>query len=439
MTEHHPIISRIRAIGFIENRENTWIDTLLSILLIVSLVGFLSIKSATNICFFSLFGLAILFTKRSASYIVENNILNPIWPIVITLTLPVLAIFISQLARQEWILRSYDSPSRMLFSISLLFYFIYKRINFSYLIGICSPIALWATAFIVYAHPEVLEREGGRLATYFLRPNSLGLYSLVLTSFCLFHLDASLKSSKIWFFFQLSGILVGSYLILGSETRSSWICATVILMLWFALNYRNINFKFTLLSLLLLTFLIPVTFHAFPNTGARFSQGVHQLADWYYQDNADSSPGIRLAMWKISWKLFLHKPVFGYGDLGYVPYLAQPEIKSIATDRVISVIACCGPHNEFLTNTLRSGILGSISVLCLFGVPFVYFLKNVRHDDPDIKKAAQLGLAYIVCLAINSISIEVFGLKFTSSFYGLVIAGLIAQIISQQTYRRFTA
>lgn len=423
--KHFSILTNI-----IENQGNKWIDLYLLLTLTYGLVGFISIKSATNTCFFLLLFPSIVFITRSYNYIIENNIINSILPIIITLLLPVLAIFISQLARQEWIIKSYDGPSRMLLSVPILFYFIHKRINFSRLIGVCSPIALFATAIIIYLHPEIVSREHGRFASYFLRPNSFGVYTLVLTCFCLFHMDITLKSSKSFFLYQLCGLLVGLFLVLGSGTRSSWISAVIIFLIWIFLNYRNISTRILISTALFIAVIIPVFLHFFPHSSTRLTQGISQVFSWYYDNNVISSPGIRLSMWKISWKLFLHNPIFGYGDLGYVPYLNTPEIKSIANPRTISVLACCGPHNELLTNTLRSGIFGLVSVLCLFIIPSIYFLKNIFHVNSNIKKAAQLGLAYIICIAINSISIEVFGLRFTSSYYGLIIAGLLAQIIS---------
>ena len=76
--------------------------------------------------------------------------------------------------------------------------------------------------------------------------------------------------------------------------------------------------------------------------------------------------------------------------------------------------------------------MGGISVIGLFFIPLTIFIKYARHHSTKVAKASQLGLAYITCITICSISIEVFNLKYLSSFYGLIIAGLMSQIITEQ-------
>jgi O-antigen ligase len=77
--------------------------------------------------------------------------------------------------------------------------------------------------------------------------------------------------------------------------------------------------------------------------------------------------------------------------------------------------------------------MGGISVLCLFLVPLGLFWLN--RNNPQIRLACHLGLAYIVSLMFCSISSEVLTLKYTTSFYGLIISGLAAQVILGQVER----
>jgi O-antigen ligase len=77
---------------------------------------------------------------------------------------------------------------------------------------------------------------------------------------------------------------------------------------------------------------------------------------------------------------------------------------------------------------LRSGIFGLIAGLLLFFAPMGIFIQQLRQNSQNI--AAQVGLAFVLGLFICSLSIEVFNLKYTTSFYALMLACLGAQALS---------
>jgi len=43
----------------------------------------------------------------------------------------------------------------------------------------------------------------------------------------------------------------------------------------------------------------------------------HEISSWLNKTNIDTSTGLRLSMWQISWILIKQAPFCGYGDLGY--------------------------------------------------------------------------------------------------------------------------
>jgi O-antigen ligase len=138
-------------------------------------------------------------------------------------------------------------------------------------------------------------------------------------------------------------------------------------------------------------------------------------------------------MWQISWELFKHNPFYGYGDNGFRELLNEPWITSIASPEAREIILFNGPHNEFLANLIRSGFMGGLSVLCLFFIPLDLFWRN--RNIPQTSKASHLGLSFITCLIICSISSEVLTLKYTNTFYGLIIASLTAQIFQSKSVK----
>ncbi len=418
--------------GIIGHSGMLWLDSVICFLLLVFIIGFLTIKSATNSSLFLLFFLSLFFLNKSVKAIPNHQSAELIYLIISVLALPVLAIFFSQLGRQEWIIRSYDGPARILLALPVFLLFIHKSINFSALIGFATPAAIMAIAVSVLLHPEIVEREGGRFATPFVRPNAFGVYTTILWGFCLFQLTTLTKTTRIWKSYQLSGVLIGLYLIIGSGTRGSWLAIPFIVVIWLWLNQSWLKKYYLAAAGLSALFIILIILFP-PNTHShRFFSGFSEISHWVSQSNLETSTGYRLSIWKISWRLFLQQPVFGYGEKGFIPYLNMPWYDASASENAKAILACCGAHNEFLSNIVRSGVFGGLSFLGLFLTPSYIFFKYCRHLNPDVHTPARLGLVYMTGLIIGGISIEVLNMKYMSSFYGLTISGLIAQIIIQQ-------
>jgi O-antigen ligase len=126
--------------------------------------------------------------------------------------------------------------------------------------------------------------------------------------------------------------------------------------------------------------------------------------------------------------LFLESPLYGYGDpIGYKHLLDQPLVTSFAGPNALGAITL-GPHHEIFGQMLRSGIFGLVTGLLLFFAPMGIFIQQLRNNSQN--PAAQVGLAFVLGLFICSLSIEVFNLKYTSSFYALMLACLGAQALS---------
>jgi O-antigen ligase len=398
----------------------------LSGLALLALVGLMSVHHLTGACLVLLLIPSLYMLKRNWQ---ELHGVVPTM-LIVSMLLPVTAIFVSQLARWDWLGHAYDGPSRILFCLPVMLYFASQNINFSKLLGIAAPLTLLTAALSIYLHPEVMEHWAGRYATTYVDPNSFGNLTVLFTAFCLLQINPRLNDSKAWIGYQFFGLLVGVYLILGSGTRGSWFSIPFILGIWLAFNYQKLNIKFiSLFSVVLLLAYLFILF-IFPNVSDRLFGGFHEVSLWSHNQGSETSAGIRLNMWGIAWDLFLHHPWLGYGDMGFVRYLHAPWISADTSQTAIETITCCGPHNELLANTLRSGILGILSVLGVFLLPLLFFIRHLRQAQPAVKLAAQTGIIYIVTLMISSISMEVFNLKYTSSLYAILIAGLAGQIIA---------
>ena len=419
--------------GIVKNNRLVLFDALLFFTICLSIVGFLSIRGMTNKCFFILLVISVFFLRKSVFYIknnIDKSLFKELSIVILVLSLPTVSVFVNHLVIGDWAYRYFDGPTRMLYSVLIMLFFVYKRINYSRIFYITVPLAVFATALEVYLHPEVLEQWGGRFATYFVDPNTFGVYSVALFGICL--IQTLFSHKKVMLFYQIAGVIIAAWLVVGSGTRGSWIALPFVLVIWLFLYQRKYsnNIGYWVVFLLFVLFIGGIYF--IPSLRERVVVGIMEISNWVKGVSIDSSPGIRLSMWKMSWQLFIHNPVFGYGDGGYIQYLSRPWFGSTATDVVKETIACCGPHNELLTNMLNSGIFGGVSVIGLFFVPLLFFLRNIFNKNNKISEASQIGLVYIVVLIVSSITGGVFHLKYTATFYGLTMAGLFAQIFSEK-------
>ena len=134
-------------------------------------------------------------------------------------------------------------------------------------------------------------------------------------------------------------------------------------------------------------------------------------------------------MIRVAINLILENPLSGFQD-GIIPQLNNiASIKPFYTDLLQFMVSHTGTHNEILAQGVRSGIWGLISSISLFIVPGLVFLKHIKHPNKRISSGAILGLSLVLGLFITSLTIQVFNLKYTSSFYALMIAALAAQTL----------
>ncbi|MBU9135528.1 O-antigen ligase family protein [Burkholderia multivorans] len=401
-----------------------WDDLVAVLAAGLGVAGYLSWRGATNAALFVLLLLALL--NSPAWWANARDQWRRFVPLWIALAAPIVALAIGQLFRQEWIPKAFDAPLRMLLAIPILLYFHQRRIDFARIVGYAAPLCLFAMLAEVWLDPAASGQWGGRYATYFVDTDTFGVYGLVLTGFCLFSLRiAPNGGSKISAAWQLFGALVGIVLIIGSGTRTAWYAVPVVFALWLWLNRRSARLRWLLVCIAVLAAVLVLD----REIAARLLSGYHEIHQWLVGTRRDTSAGLRLTMWHMSWELFKHRPWGGYGDTGYLAFLDQPWIASIAPISQAMAIEH-GPHNELLANLLRSGVGGGVAVLCQFLIPLMFFARRCYAADDAVKEASRLGLIYIVCVIVMSVGFEMFTLKYTASFYGLVIACLGAQVLA---------
>ena len=102
----------------------------------------------------------------------------------------------------------------------------------------------------------------------------------------------------------------------------------------------------------------------------------------------------------------------------------------------INTMAATGPHSDILSKLLSTGIFGLLAYLCLLLAPFIIFWQHRHEINPDAKTASRVGLCYITGIFIAGLSNEQLSLKYLCTFYGLMIAVLLAQVLHKPSAGR---
>jgi len=96
-----------------------------------------------------------------------------------------------------------------------------------------------------------------------------------------------------------------------------------------------------------------------------------------FNNNLDSSLGVRLQLWKAALIMFGNHPVFGVGLNNF-----YSELLLLNNENIVSNIAArhAHAHNEYFCSLATGGIIRTIITFCLFLVPIVLFKKNYHEN-----------------------------------------------------------
>ena len=157
-----------------------------------------------------------------------------------------------------------------------------------------------------------------------------------------------------------------------------------------------------------------------------------ELGEYFKGGARDTSTGLRISMIRVAIHLIIENPLTGVKD-GVMPALDTiASIRPFYSDELQFVITKAGTHVEILAQGVRAGIFGLISGTALFLVPGIIFWKKLKSPDSSVRNAANLGLVLVIGLFIAGLTIQVFNLKYTSSFYALMITALAAQALKKK-------
>jgi O-antigen ligase len=109
--------------------------------------------------------------------------------------------------------------------------------------------------------------------------------------------------------------------------------------------------------------------------------------------------------------------------------LQNSPLNIAANETAINTMALTGPHSDILSKLLSAGIIGLVAYFSLLLIPSMIFWQHRYALNADIQMASRIGLYYICGVFIAGLTNEQLSLKYLCTFYGLMVATLLAQVL----------
>ena len=404
-------------------------------------ITFMTVRHGVHVSLFALLLIALIvfFQNKQAHFHFEDKT-----DLIIVLSFCglILAVLLGQLFRSKMHMAAFDGPSRIVFAG--LIYLLLKNRQIAYIktLDVAIPVGLLCVLTAVSLNPGAY--WDGRFATYFVDPNTLGSQTFILALVVFLSIAPGQGESRWLLLLKLIGGAAGIYVSIHSGSRGAWLAGPFIFLLFLLIRFGDFyraqgaeRFRIILQTSLIVIAAIILFFLAFYFSDAVSSRvigGYHEIRNWLMNTKLDTSAGIRLSIWKFSFQFASESLLFGYGEeKNMMQLLSNSPLNIPANEIAISTMAATGPHSDILSKLLSSGLFGLLAHLCLLFIPFYFFYTHRNSLLADKKKAARMGMYYITGVFIAGLSNEQLSLKYLCTFYGLMAATLLAQVLQAST------
>lgn len=404
-------------------------------------IVFMTVRHGVHVPLFFLLLLAIyqFLAKTPTSFNIDSRQDGLIIFLFASLFLSVL---VSQSFRGALNFPAFDGPSRIFFAGIVCLFLKQWNIPYIKILGIAIPLGLIATFITLRLYPEAF--WGGRYATYFVDPNTLGSQAFILGLLSLLTIRSLGQESIFLLLLKFIGGALGLYISIGSGSRGAWLTAPFIFLMLFIFRVGDINsapdskklkmWLQTFLVILLVFGALAASFYFSEKLSSRVISAYFEVCNWFSGADLEGSAGIRLSMWKFSFQFANESLLFGYGEeKNMLITLSNSPLNTLENQVAIGTMANTGPHSDILSKLLSAGIFSLTAYLLLLAAPFYIFWQHRNSENSDKKTASRIGIYYIVGIFIAGFSNEQLSLKYLCTFYGLMIATLLAQVLYRAT------
>ncbi|HEV3105500.1 MAG TPA: O-antigen ligase family protein [Trinickia sp.] len=330
---------------------------------------------------------------------------------------PLVATLLSELWHGKLVMSLLDSPSRFIAAVPIMFAL--RRLSVRTLMWSDLSFAIGAIASLVVLKIAAREAEG-RMASSFLDAIHFGDIALVLGALSALSLNWWRKDHTAVRVVKLIGLLAGLYASVLTGSRGGWLAIPFVAVIIVYVRGREKSGTWRLL--IPLAVLVGMAGVCMSSSYVReriflvWSDVVQ-----YSHGHKDTSTGVRLQLYEAAFVLMQNHLVFGLGPNGFAN-----SMQALAdAGRLTPMAAALGrgeTHNQMLAYAANYGIVGAIAGIALHLMPCVLFARYLKASAAPMRRAALLGLTFVVSFWIFGLSVETFDLKMVASFYAAVIA-----------------
>jgi hypothetical protein len=384
---------------------------------------FLVLKStATTVLFLMFFICVYQIIKNPQHYLIKRD--RQFWIVAICLMSPFFAELFAQIGRGDFIGPSLDGPSRAILATGVFVYLSRKNCaNVLSALGIGSGIGILMVFVYIQIFPD--HYWGNRAATYFVDPITLPCFIVALLGIFLFS-NLPVTYKPLGLLFKILVSMFAIYIALESQSRSSWVALIALFLVYILYHHRRSHIR-QILSLSGLVFAIFVIFSISDSVRERVINayvGVQAVFD--KGEGQQFSSAQRLILLQVDFELAKNNLFFGIAD-GVMPTYGslKSQIPSL-NEEIYKIKTFAGSHSEFTAQLVRKGVVfGSLAIWSLFLYP-MYLIIRVFKEKSFLNSSLQKLLGIVTPIFFSALTIQVFNLKMTISFYVLSLAILFA-------------
>lgn len=373
-----------------------------------------------------LFGI-MLIASLAYLFSIRNKKLAPHWDktsiaFALAMASPVVAIFLSQAYHGDFKAPSYDWASRFLLAVPIYMALRQTNIRTITVLQYGFPIGALVGLVMLKLHPF---DWGGRYTTAeFFNLIHFSDSALMLGFLSLFSIHWERKDHPVIIVFKLCGFAAGIYMSIQSGERGGWVAMPVLLLLWvIAHSKEKLWLKLGVATVLVAT----IAWLSYTKIDVMHTRIDSIFSDLtlYAQGNKDTSVGIRFQLYLAAIHLFTENPLFGVGPGGFPQAMSALTANGMVTP-LGGILGTSEVHNEILHKCAETGIFGLVSILAIYLTPIFTLWKPLKASDTLTRMSAFISLCLILGFFIFGLTVEIFDLKMTATFFAFTLATLMA-------------
>jgi ADP-heptose:LPS heptosyltransferase/O-antigen ligase len=383
----------------------------------------LSTRYGLGACMGLMLVLFVFFAKRGTLQPYKNY-----WTVVGPVVAAFVGYFLLSLARMvinHQGLYTLDGPSRMMLGLSAVgaVYYLRPKARWFWL-GLCVGTVFAAGIAIYQTSVEELERAVGmthHAITFGDLAMAMGLMALCGLS--------EFRRSRLSFLPVLA-FLCGIIASILSASRGGWLALLLVLAPLVRFGY-GIYGKRLLVACGVAVALFAIAV-AVPHTGVahRIAIAADEVHRYYTLNDATTSVGIRLELWKAAWMMFSEHPFFGVGrDEFDVVLHALANAGRLQHSPALDYSSA---HNDMLHTLATGGLVDFALLIAMYAAPLIMFARMLRAPEKGQRPLALAGLIVVLSFIGFGLTDVMFWLMAPKIFYITMIGALAALCLRAQ-------